>query len=395
MKINDLLFYSFRNLLRSKGRVVLAAMATAIGVFAIVIISSLGSGGKQLIMKEIDRIGLQGLTVYSSNTAISLNDETIAIAESVSGVKDAMPIMLEYRYFSARNITGNCMLWGVTEQLADIMNLDLLYGRFFTKTDLSGATKTIIIDDTLAQKIYGRVNVIGQTMNLSFSTGTESFTIIGIISSQKAGIDQLLGETLPQFIYLPYSTLENLTGRIYYDQLAISCFSDEEPEQVGQSVVDRLNRTIGETNIYQYQNISSYADNLNTITEIVTLLISAIAAISLLVAGLCVMNSMLFSASERKQEIGICMAIGAKESDILKCFLIESAFVAGMGGIIGILAAVVCAWSCQFLLGMPFSLNWIVILSAEIGAVFIGILFGMLPAKKAAHLDPILALRNQ
>ncbi len=396
MRTADLIRYSLRSLWRGRGRTLLAAMAVAIGVFSIIVISAAGDGGKQMILREVERLGLRGLTIFTSDASgQDLQKEDVALAGTVDGVACAMPVLLEYTTFSVREFTGGSLLWGVTEELPQIMDLELREGRFFTLGDVAGRERNVIIDDTMAQSTFGLRSAIGKAITIEFPAGKEQFTVIGVVSSQKAGLDHLMNGTLPQFFYLPYDTLAELTGRGEFDQLAISCMSGKEPEKVGKSVALRLNRAAGLENAYQYENISAYRQGLEEITELVALLISAIAAISLLVAGLCIMNSMLSAASERKQEIGICMAIGAEQRDIMRCFLVESAIVSALGGLIGAAAAAGCILLAGSLFQISLTFPWNAVLTAECVSIGFGILFGLLPAQKAAHLDPIYALRSE
>jgi len=391
----DLLQHSVKCVLRGRTRSALAAIAVSIGVFAIVLISSAGNSGQEMILEEVERLGIQGLTVYTKDkSGLQLHPEDLSIAKDAYGVDSAMPIQLEYCTFESRNRTGNCLVWGVTEELSEIMNLHLISGRFFRGSDLLGKERVVIIDDGLANDIVGNANPIGRTLTITTTAGKEMFTVVGVVKSQKAGLDQLLGEVVPQFLYVPYETLCEMTGRTTFEQLAISCISEVNPDEVGERVVQKLDRISG-MNAYQYQNISGYKENLVSITELVESMISVIAAISLLVAGICVMSSMLSSAAERKREIGICMAIGAEKRDIMRCFLLESIMISVAGGIIGAALATVVIKIAESILGVAVTVAWDRTVAAELFACGLGIVVGMIPARKAAELDPICALREE
>lgn len=396
MSTRDLFSFCFKSIFRGRTRSVLAAMAVTIGVFAIVLISSLGEGGKTLILEEVERLGISGLTVYANDSDVAgLALEDVELVASMKDVEKAMPVVFEYAEYSFKGYGGSCLIWGVSEQMGEVMDLTLLHGRLFNASDVSYGTQVALVDDAFAQMVYGRTNVVGKTVSVTLPSGRETFEIAGVIRSQKSGLNSLVGGGLPEFIYLPYTTLSSLTGKSGVDQIAISCMAGSDLDQTGQRVVQRLDHRAGLSNAFQVQNISAYRENLENITDLVALLIGAIAAISLVVAGLCVMNSMLSSATERRQEIGICMAVGARKRDILRCFLLESALISGIGGAIGIGAGEACSLAAALCFGIPSVVTGGTLLLAETIAVGFGMLFGILPALHAAKLDPILALKRE
>ncbi len=398
MRFMDMLYFSLRGVMRGRAKMTLSALAVAIGVSSVLLISSLGEAGRQAIVGQLEQIGISGLTLYADTPATSgtLTASDVSLVEKcVSEVVCAMPVNIEYGGYKLKNWQGSAVIWGVGNDLDQIMNLKVSYGRLPNSTEIEYGVRVAVIDDMLANKIYKRDNIVGKTIALSLGSCEEHFKIIGVVSSQKNGLSQLVGESIPEFVYVPYTVLSGMTGSDSIDQIAIRCMSGAQLDKTGQTITKVMNRRHRTQEGFAIENISGYRDKLNSIISLISLLISAIAAISLGVAGLGVMNSMLSSTSERRREIGVCMAIGAQRRDIAVCFLLEASIVCAIGGLFGVLSGTLLSVAVTEYLSIAPMIKIEHILISEMISTFFGLFFGVVPAIRASGLDPIFALKEE
>lgn len=393
MQISDLFRLALRNALRSKLRSTLTISAIAIGVFATIIISAAGNAAVIAIGEQLDSLGISGTLVYPTKIAetngIKLsNEDAEEIAECVGGINTAMPLIVRYGTYKIKNWQGNSVIYGVDEHVSELLDVKLLYGRYPNKSEVSAAEKVAVVDSSFAQKIYNRENIVGKKISLCIGSTYHEFNIIGIISPQSSGISSIIGETLPVFIYTPFTAAQILCGTPTIDQILIDAHSQNSAE-----AVEFLNRRYGR-NSFTSEDISGIRNDIDSALDLTSAFLTAIAAISMLVAGLGVMTTMLSSAAERRREIGIYMSIGAKRSDIAYEFIAESVSLsllgAAAGTVLAYFTALVVTKSFAITM-MPQSKDTFIAVAC---AVICGIIFGVTPAIKASGLDPIDALRD-
>lgn len=393
MFLRDILKISAINAFRGKTRTVLTILSITIGIASVLLVSSIGSTGERLVINEIEKMGLEGISIYKQSSEVSqgLRAEDIdKLRRRFKEITAATPIVMEMGNFRFSSVAGSAVFIGVGEESTHVYNIKVLHGRIPTKADMKAKRRIAVVDNELAEKTYGRTNVVGKHIKIAIGENSEDFEIIAVIKSQKDGINQMFGNNLPDFIYLPYTTLNDLRNSEEISQITLKTSKNVEN---GEIYATYLNRISGK-NEYITENISSKMDEVKSITGLISLLITTIAAISLCVAGIGIMNSMFSSCVERRKEIGVCMAIGASFSDILLCFLCEAIIISIIGGAIGAAIGILCGSFVSSLISIDFSINLKTFLIAEIISVAFGIVFSLLPAIKAARLDPIVALRH-
>lgn len=338
-------------------------------------------------------MGLEGISIYkqSAEGSTGLRAEDIdKLRRRFKDITAATPIVMEMGSFKFSSVVGSAVFIGVGEESTIVYNIKVLHGRIPTKSDMKAKRRIAVVDNELAKKTYGRTNVVGKHIKINLGGNSEDFEIIAVIKSQKDGINQMFGNNLPDFIYLPYTTLNDMRGSEEISQITLKSSKNNEN---GEIFATYLNRT-SDKNEYITENMSSKMEEVKSITGLISLLITAIAAISLCVAGIGIMNSMFSSCVERRKEIGICMAIGAKFSDILLCFLCEAIIISVIGGTLGAAIGILGGNFISTLTSFEFSINLKTFLIAELISVSFGIVFSLLPAIKAARMDPIAALRH-
>ena len=221
-----------------------------------------------------------------------------------------------------------------------------------------------------------------------------SFSIVGVIRSQKTGIEGLVGASLPVFAYVPYTAIQQITGDGNLSKLVISCSGSANEYKMADTAAKLLSRMNGGIEI-SYENLSGYVDTFKQITHTVSIFVSAVAAISILVGGIGVMNSMVAAAEHRTEEIGIYLALGASRGDILRCFLWESVFICMIGGIVGCGLSWVCFFIAAKLTGLPINPSLKLLMYGLLVSGGCGVFFGILPAIRASRLNPIEAIRHE
>ena len=205
----------------------------------------------------------------------------------------------------------------------------------------------------------------------------------------------MLGNYIPTFVYIPYTTMQASMGRSNFDQIAVKIDSNSNVDRAGNSITAILNQNNGTSDAFVSNNLAKQKDGLTSILDIVTLVLSAVGAISLLVASLSIMTVMLVSVSERTREIGIKKAIGARQLDIMLEFLLEAVLISVIGCAIGIVAGYLVSFAGASLIGMSLGVRWDVLFLAVFFSLFTGTTFGVYPAYKASKLRPVDALRME
>ncbi|MDR1753498.1 MAG: ABC transporter permease [Eubacterium sp.] len=400
----------FKIISRAKGggaRFFLTITGIAIGVFSVVLISSISSSGIFEISKTLDRMGINSVLVQSPRYAYTpFVDEDIAVIKrldaidpSASGIiKNATPLMAETAEASLLGKKIDCFAWGINEDARDIISLEAKHGRLINRGDNAVTAMVCVIDEDIALTAYERGNIVGKSIKLLIGGAYYDFEIIGIAKSGISPLQSSFSGFFPKFVYLPITTTQVLTGRRGYDKIAV--LINENSENLGFSdypIAEKIEKKMalikGEGKVTA-SSLLGQKNQLENIITVITVVLTIIAGISLLVSGLSVMTVMITSVNERKREIGIKKAIGAKSIDICFEFLSEAMLLSFTGGIIGAAASLLVVFiGCQ-LVGITFILNLPAVFWALCVSLFFGAVFGVYPAGKAAGMKPVEALRE-
>jgi len=393
MKSRDVFRLAFCNVGRGRGKTILCALSICVGIFCVCTMAGLGASASDAIVTEIDNTGLSGIALYGKKDE-SFSLSQLKVLSDVDGIEAVMPLSILTGTVRLRTTTTGSAILGINESLGKIFHLELLWGRLPSRAEVSSEAKVAVIDQDWAKKIYNRENVVGKPLWITIDGVTEEFSIIGIIRSQKTGIEGLVGSSLPIFTYVPYTAVQQMTGKTDLNKLVISCSDSGSTDKMAvaaASILSRLNEGIE----VSYENLSGYVDTFKQITHTVSIFVSAVAAISILVGGIGVMNSMVSAAERRTEEIGIYLALGASRGDILRCFLWESVFICLIGGITGCGLSWLGFFVAERLTGLPIHPSATLLLYGLLVAGGCGVLFGILPAVRAARLNPIEAIRHE
>ncbi len=385
---------AFVNLLRCRTRSMLTMAGIAIGVLSVVLISTVGSIGTTQVNATLTTMGVDTLLVQAAGNApsVTLNDDSIQTVSRVDGVKEVMPLMAAVSEAKLINRRLDAYVWGVNKSADSLISLSAKHGRLVNGSDTAANAKVCVIDEAFALQTYGRSNIVGKQIKLFLGSRYHTFEIIGIASTGLSALQGMLTDIMPNFVYIPITTMQQLCSRSSYDRLAVKVDSMDDGAVV-QEVKAALNNAGGYTDCFTINNLLSQKKQLDDILAIVTASLSLVAGISLVVSGVSVMTTMMMSVGERTHEIGIKKSIGARNSDICIEFLTESVLLTLMGSAAGTLCGLLIAGVGCLLLGVPFTVNTGALLAAAVAAGIIGAVFGAYPAYKAATLKPVVALR--
>ncbi|MCA9232002.1 MAG: ABC transporter permease [Planctomycetales bacterium] len=413
MRLPVTLTVALRALAKNKMRASLTVLGVVIGIAAVTTMVSLGRSAGQLVQKEFQSLGTNVIFVVPGQrrrggvrkagwpTLTSRDAE--AIAEECGSVRAATPML-----FTAANVIQGNANWtpeeivGVGTQYLAVRDWAMHSGGFLTERDITSASKVCVLGHTVVAKLFQTSDPIGRSIRIR----NIPFRVIGVL--EKKGVN-MVGEDQDDIILLPYTTVRKRIQGSDFDYLhavMVSALSlslmDEATSEITYLLDERHNKAPGEESDFRVHDTTEVANVLGVITGSMTLMLSAIAGISLIVGGVGIMNIMLVSVSERTREIGIRMAVGARPGDILRQFLVEAVLLSCVGGIVGFLLGVgasvgVTAAINSFTPGndWPTVISFEAAIVAILFAAAVGIFFGYYPALRASKLDPIDALRYE
>ena len=385
-----------QNILGSKMRTFLTMLGIIIGVCAVIVIVGLGNGMQGYIESQFEDMGTDSLTVMimGRGSSRSVSDEEMyeMVADNSDLLKQISPTvtMTGILKIGSDSITTTSMT-GVSEDYFSMKDYTVAQGRGLQYTDMENRKKVCVIGQYLNMAYYGG-SAVGQTLKI----GGTTFTIVGVLAQQSSDLEE--GGT-DDCVYLPYTTASrlNYTGTI--SSYTITVQDKDQVSEAKSLVESELYEIFEDDDAYTVTSMAEMLDTMNEMVNVIIYILAAIAAISLGVGGIGIMNIMLVSVTERTREIGIRKALGARESVIMRQFVIEAATTSSMGGILGILlgyglSSVATMVIARVMPDTPITVSpsLLAVLVAFGVSTGIGIVFGYIPAKKAANLNPIDAL---
>lgn len=389
----------------NKMRSFLTMLGIIIGISSVISIVSLGQGGQNTITSEFEKIGSNTVTITVDGSNADRSDyitfdDIEQLKNKIQYIRYATPVIQTGGWASSGMKTKRAIAVGGSGDLYYIENSQLMYGRYFNDMEYEEGKAVAVIDSSTAKSLFRMEDVVGMTMDIGPKASQKTVRIIGVVKSEFDMFANMAGDdiNIPAVVFMPATTV----GMIFsmdeiVSQVYIVADSKENIESAGNLAVNLLENRHGNRgrDVYKAENMMKQLDQINNVLGIFTTFVAAVAAISLLVGGVGVMNIMLVSVTERTREIGIRKAIGARTGHILFQFLTESVIISCIGGILGLIFGIAGAYGLGQIAGITPYVSPGTVIIAILFSSAVGIFFGIYPARKAARLDPIEALRYE
>jgi len=384
----------------NKMRSFLTMLGIIIGISSVITIASLGETSKAVIAKEFEAFGKNRVVIYMPYSE-EIRDSDYFTMEDIDKVKAKYKEDIVYlapsTYENTEAISGRkkakVSTQGVANGYEKMVNMDFIKGRFITEADIKSRRYVSVVDKAMADKIFPGENAVGKTIRISVEGQPADAKIVGVYEKKKSIFDGMMSSDSTT-MYMPYSIFSSQL--MYMGNIDMKIIESKSSIEVGDSIANFLAKMKKrEPGFYIVNTTQGEQNSIDQVLNTLSLAIGAIAAISLLVGGIGIMNIMLVSVTERTKEIGIRKSLGARRKDILLQFLVESMIVSATGGIIGTTLGIVFASIVSLVLSVPPVVSPGIVIIAVVFSAVVGMFFGIYPANRAAKLDPIDALRYE
>jgi putative ABC transport system permease protein len=401
MLLNTLML-ALRSIRRNLMRSFLTILGIVIGVSAVITMVTLGNGATLAVQNQISGLGTNLLQVRpgqrmgpgGGGNAVAFKDtDADALATQIGGIAAVAPEARSSVTLVASGRNWSSSVIGSTNDWLVTGNWKLASGREFSADELRGGAAVCLIGETVRRELFGAQAALGAQLRVK----QISCEIVGILASKGQGA---FGNDQDDVVLVPLKTLQRrITGNTRVNTLLVSMEDGSDATRVTAGITQLLRerRKLASTDEDNFNVLDTkqLADTLSGTTKVMTTLLGAVAAVSLLVGGIGIMNIMLVSVTERTREIGLRLAIGALEREVLLQFLIEAVVLAALGGLIGIVLATGASFGLALLMDVPYTFNLAVNVLSFVFSAVIGVVFGYFPARRAARMDPIDALRHE
>ncbi len=393
---------ALRQIWRNPMRSLLTVLGIVIGVAAVITMVTVGNGATQAVREQIESLGSNQLMIRpgqrmgpgGSAGAPSFKLEDIdAIANQIAGVKAVAPQRQQSMTVVAQGRNWSTQVIGSSNQYFILDNRQIRQGRYFEPQEEQSGAAVCVIGTTIEKEIFGSSNAVGQMLR----TGQFSCRVVGVLESKGQAA---IGGDQDDLVVMPIQTFQRrVSGNTRVSAILVSVDSQIDRALVTESIRllmrERRSLSDADDDNFMILDTEEIARRVSSTTEIMTMLLGAVAAVSLVVGGIGIMNIMLVSVTERTREIGVRLAIGALEREVLMQFLIEAVVLGAMGGVLGVAIAFIGSFVLAATMGVPFIFDPSINMIAFLFAALTGVIFGYFPARRAAQLDPIEAVRHE
>lgn len=411
MRFTNSLKTAYRGLAQNRARSLLTILGIVIGVTAIILVMSLGQGAQNLILDQVKGMGTRTIIVGGGrepkgpsdagqifNDSLKKRDLDLLLRkENTPSLKYVMPLVFGASGASYQSDTFNLTIFGTSPLMEKIFDMPMKSGTFFTDEDIRARAKYVVIGDKVKTQLFGADEAVGQVIKMK----GHNFRVIGVLA--KRGQDFF---NFDEAAIIPYTTAQDyVLGIKHFNRFITEAVSesliDNAAEEISLTLRESHNITDPEKDDFFVITQVDLAGRLSSITSVLTIFLAAVAAISLIVGGIGIMNIMLVSVTERTKEIGLRKALGATYKNILTQFLLEAVMLTGIGGVTGILLGAFLSWAISTVITNFTSIAWTFsfpVSAAILGlgvSAGIGLIFGLYPARTAARKSPIDALRYE
>ncbi|NTT87298.1 ABC transporter permease [Tabrizicola fusiformis] len=393
---------AFTAIIRNKLRSFLTVLGVVIGVAAVIAMVTIGQGSSAQVEASVEALGTNVLIVRPGARGFGPSSgppaprfttkDAEALAE-LSTVQYAAPVVSSSQTVVAGGANTTSQVYGTTADYLSVQNWALTGGRSFTEGEQKSGAALCILGQTVRSKLFGSADPLGETVRIKGL----SCEVIGLLAVKGAGT---FGQDQDEVVLMPARTVQRrLEGNQDVDSISVALRREVTAArgiaQVSEVLRERRRIGLGQTDNFSVTDMKEISSMLSGVSSVLTSLLSAVAAVSLLVGGIGIMNIMLVSVTERTREIGIRLAVGATSGQVLTQFLVEAVVLSVLGGVLGIVTGLGLAWVGTIFMAIPFAPSGAIVALAFGFSALVGVVFGYFPARNAARLDPIEALRHQ
>jgi putative ABC transport system permease protein len=400
MYIFEILNSALQSIKANKLRSFLTMLGIIIGISSVITIASIGGAIKQYVTGEFAGMGTNVINLQmKTSSSIGKRDYfTLAdadlIQQKVPEVTAVVPMAQSIGSVELQDKTKRASVVALNQHYAEIYSMTFVAGRFLNEHDVETKKDVAVIDELTAEKFFNNAEAaIGQKVKININGRYSDLTVIGVTEVQ--GILASFGENVPAEVYIPISIYDRVLGDININNMTVLVSDISRANEISAEIIRIIENRHNNTDKYTASQGFAALDTVNSVLDMLTVALSAIAAISLVVGGIGVMNIMLVSVTERTREIGIRKAVGAKTADIRTQFLSESVILCLIGGAIGIIFGFAICMVIGYSMNVSVPISLTTVITAFVFSSAVGIFFGLYPASKAAKMDPIEALRHE
>ena len=395
----EIFLSAYNSIIANKIRSFLTIIGIVIGIASVITISGLGEGSKKSVNDNLAKLGTNRINIstnyrstITAKDRLNYDDEELLKAyDQIVNISPLRSLSTKYEFSDDYyTVTLN----GVNEEADKIENLDMMYGTFLTESSLKSKNRVIVIDNVLAKKVFNKEDVVGEQIKLTIRGKEKVFNIIGVYENTSES-NTKQSQNYSATVYTPITVIDLLLPNFYVSQYEATVKDINKIDEISDNVIKLLSIKHRNNNKYNVESVMERMESINSILSTLTIFISFVAGISLFVGGIGVMNIMLVSVTERTKEIGICKSIGASNNHIMFQFIIEAIILCSVGGILGIVGGYAASYIIGGLVNVTPYIPLLTVFIAFGISTLIGVVFGVFPAKKAAELNPIDALRYE
>jgi len=386
--------YKLKKILKPYNMAVLSVFISVLSVSAVSLISM---AGKSEISQELDGVGLNGMSVTAYNSyGENITDLNLYnLLQNCSDIDTLTPVLYDYAEIEFSNgYKAETMCWGISPTAEKIVNLERLHGRMLINRDIENGEMVCLIDENLAQAAYGRSDVTGKKVCVSAPGGVYCMEIAGVVNKTSSVLNGLSGEIIPDFIYIPFTTMERIYLKSNLDQILINVSDGETDEIIIEDYIFRNN--VNNNNIsVEITNLSQQREAINNIVDIAFLALFAVSCVAVIVCSISVAASVNTAVSTAKHDIGIKISLGARKSDIIFEFLFYSVIACIIGIIGGVSGGFLLLITVNIFTGTVYTFDFMLLGRGISATIFLTIIFSLYPSRQAAGMVPVKALNRE
>lgn len=392
--VTDMTFYNLKKALKPYS---MAIVSVFISVLSINIVSIISMAGKAEIARELDGVGMNGMTIcaYNSYNENITDINLYNILYNCNDISRLTPVLYDLSYVQFNTGTEKeCMCWGISPMAEDIVNLIIIHGRMLNQTDMDTNNFVCLVDENVALAAYGRSNITGKDIFLSVGSGIYKFEVIGVVNKTSNVLNGMSGEIIPDFIYIPFTVMENLSHRKGLDQIIINVSDENINEQSIEKYI-RTNAMLNSGTRIEINNLSRQRDTINNIVDIAFMALFAVSCVAVIVCSISVATSVNTAVSQAKHDIGIKISLGASKTDIMLEFLFYSLIACVTGILSGTFAGTLALAAVNLINKSAYTFDYRLLSRGLSATIFLAVIFSIYPSYQAASLTPVKALNRE